>query len=867
MGQSGWWMKRMYKWIGSCWLAFSAIIAYSQQINNNPFDSSYRVVVPGAQYNRSSLHQWLWGKHYRQEWATPARFPLFNLDTAHGGLIPYNAGGSRQSKTLHLKTTPGKEYVLRSVDKTFGRALPSIFQNTFVENVINDQVSTGHPYAASIVAPLSEAAHIYHTWPRIVFLPEQKALDTFNKEFANDLYLFEQRPVGNWEEATNFGNSKEIISTEKLFNTIKEDAFARVDQQAFVRARLFDMLVGDWGQHEDQWRWARFDSGKYRIYRPIPRDRDQTFTKFDGTLLKIGISAAGLGHLQSFEAKIKDIETYNFPARNLDRYLLNEIPQSQWIQIANELQQAITDSVIDAAVKELPQEVFAISGPEISAKLKTRRNDIVQYASKYYRFLAKEIGIVGTTDRDLFELQQLTPGKTSVAIYKLSKEGQADPLPYYKRVISTAETKEFRIYGLEGNDTYQVIGNLKNTPTIRIIAGKDRDTLIQSGNITQKRAIRIYDDNSNPVKNQQAIHFYTYTDTTRYRFDYDGFKYDKKSIKPIIFYNNQDRFFVGAQYGITRHKWQREPYAHKHTFDVHYSLTDLAPSIAYKGLVPQFVGKWNLLLAASFDWIHLVNFFGEGNETTSDVDDRDYYRMRLREGAVGTGISRPLGKHWSFLFSSTYQTIEIINDPERYVAHFYATPDKSTYQLKHYGELKLQFDYTNINDIALPTKGFQLATATAYTRNLQDGNKSITRYNGKINVYLPLGPHLVLAERLEAATVTGQPEFYQLNNIGGSPTLRGFRRERFWGKTAFTNSNEVQWLFNTQNPVFNGKAGIIAFMDIGRVWQPDESSDIWHIGYGGGFLIAPFNKLSAAVTYGISKEDQLLHIRFRRALP
>ncbi|ANE49187.1 BamA/TamA family outer membrane protein [Flavisolibacter tropicus] len=859
-------MKRTYKWLCNYCLTLVTLSGYCQSTNSNISDSNYRAVTPGAQYNRSSFHQWLWGKHYRKEWATPARFPLFFLDTANGGLIPYEAGGSRQSKTIRLKTATEKEYVLRSVDKSFGRALPPIFQNTFVENVLNDQVSTAHPYSASVVAPLAEAARIYHTWPRFIYLPQQQALDTFNKDFGNDLYLFEQRPDGNWEEATNFGNSKEIISTDKLFSILKEDPYARVDQPAFVRARLFDMLVGDWGRHEDQWRWARFDSGKYSLYRPIPRDRDQTFTKFDGVLLKITLSAASLGHLQTFDYKIKDIETYNFPARNLDRYLLNEVPPSQWMTIAKELQQAITDSIIDAAVQELPKEVYVTSGPEISAKLKARRNDIVQYAQKYYSFLAKEVAVVGTITSDRFVLQQLAPGQTSVAIYKISKEGLADTIPYYKRVISTDETKEFRIYGLEGNDTYQVIGDLKKAPTIRIIAGKDRDTLIQTGNISKKKAIQFYDDNGNTIKNQPAIHFHTFTDTVRYRFHYDGFHYDKKSIKPIIFYNNQDRFFVGVQYGITHHKWQREPYAHRHTFDIHYSLGDLAPSISYKGIIPQFVGKWNVLLNASYDWIHVVNFFGIGNETTKDVNDRDYYRMRLREGTLGAGLYRPLGKYWNFLFASAYQTIEIKNDPERYIADHYGAVDKDTYDLERYGQLKLQLDYANVNDIILPTKGFLLTASSAYTRNLQNGDNSIFRHSGKINFYLSFGPHLVLAERLEGATVTGTPVFYQLNYIGGSPLLRGFRRERFWGKTSFTNANELQWIFNTRNRVFNGKAGIIAFMDQGRVWNPNESSDVWHMGYGGGFLISPFDKLTAVVTYGISKEDQLFHIRFSRLL-
>src|SRR2546425_1710669 len=32
----------------------------------------------------------------------------------------------------------------------------------------------------------------------------------------------------------------------------------------------------------DQWRWARFDEGGVHVWRPIPRDRDQAFSRLDG---------------------------------------------------------------------------------------------------------------------------------------------------------------------------------------------------------------------------------------------------------------------------------------------------------------------------------------------------------------------------------------------------------------------------------------------------------------------------------------------------------------------------------------------------------------------------------------------------------
>ena len=227
--------KRTGRVISLAFFAFSLLNIKKAACQADTVTSpGYKITVAGPQYFTSSFHQKLWGKHYRREWNTPVKIPYFYLDTAAGGLFPYQAGGGRQSKTLRLQDDNKKEYVLRSIDKTFGRALPEIFHNTFVESVMNDQVSIAHPYAAVTISPLAEAAKIYHTWPQIVYLPEQKALDSFNKEFGNTLYLFEQRPDENWEEAGNFGNSKNIVGSEKLFENIYEKSSHRVDQLSYV---------------------------------------------------------------------------------------------------------------------------------------------------------------------------------------------------------------------------------------------------------------------------------------------------------------------------------------------------------------------------------------------------------------------------------------------------------------------------------------------------------------------------------------------------------------------------------------------------------------------------------------------------------
>jgi len=66
---------------------------------------------------------------------------------------------------------------------------------------------------------------------------------------------------------------------------------------------------------------------------------------------------------------------------------------------------------------------------------------------------------------------------------------------------------------------------------------------------------------------------------------------------------------------------------------------------------------------------------------------------------------------------------------------------------------------------------------------------------------------------------------------------------------------------NLNGYFFRGNWGLLAFLDNGRVWVPDESSNTWHVGYGGGIWFLPYNKIAFAASYGFSKEDNLLYIK------
>jgi hypothetical protein len=848
-------------------LLFQISASGQNQVVTPPDGSGTATVIAGRNYKAGGLKKFFMGKHYRDEWTTPVKVRVLNLDTL-GGLTPTEQGGGRQTKTLRLKSARGNEYVLRSIDKDYGGALPEITHGSFIESFAKDQVSTAHPFAAVTIPGMAEAAGIYHTNPIIVLVPAHPRLGEFNDRFANTLCLFEERPDENWENAPNFGNAKDIGSTAKMFEKIQEESDHRVDQPAFVRARLFDIFLGDWGRHDDQWRWAKFQQDGKTIYKPIPRDRDQVYTLFDGLIPFAGTSPEELEHLKSFSGKIKNIKKYNFPARYIDRQLTNEVDKEVWINTAKDLQIRLTDAVIENSIKQMPPELFPLSGPKLISALKQRRSDLVEYAEKYYQWLNEEVEIVGTKKSEMFHIERLGNKQTRVRIFDMNKEGKPKEKPFYSRTFENHLTEEIRLYGLAGNDFFLVDGKVKSGSKIRIIGGVDKDSVIDNGNVSgMSHKTLVYDNPGNDINTSPDTRTFISSDSLINRYDYQGFKYNSGHTIKSPSYSNIKGIHFNAGYTYRRYHWRKEPFSWEQTLKGYYSFSNKSIGGEYEGIFNQVIGKWNILLNAGYHEKLKHYYYGIGNETSNtSPTDYHYFELPLNKADGRVGLQRIFGKHHSFTVSGNYEMVRVLADePNHFVTNTFP-PFSPVFLREHYGGAGVVYAYHNLNSEILPTKGFNFHAGATYTENLNVSNENFEEYEAGTGIYVPLGKLFSLAIKGGASTITGTPAFYHLKTIGGGQSLRGFRRERFRGRSAVYNQNELRWAFNTKSIFFNGKMGFLGFVDQGRVWTANDNSDKWHVGYGGGFFMAPFNKFVIGVNYGISEEGRLFHIKFGKLL-
>ena len=737
-----------------CIVFFSSTVQAQKTVVTDSSEKGFRTVIPGIEYRKSKTYQFFWGDQYRKEWTTPVRVPIVDLASIYGGLKPIEQGGGRQTLTLRLEDSKGKQYVLRSIDKKYSKSLPKIVAGSFVEDIANDEVSTAHPFAAVTIPPMIEAAGIYHTNPLIVYVPSSPVLGKYNADFANTLCLLEERPDDNQEDAANFGFSEDVKGTEKMFKKFYAESDHRVDQRAFVKARLFDMFLGDWGRHDDQWRWATFDSAGNTIYKPIPRDRDQAYTKFNGFIVKKVLGNEELEHVRSFSSKIKNIKKYNFPARYIDRQLTNEVTNAEWIAIAEELKTKLTDAVIDSAVRKMPPEMFRISGPSIIAKLKQRRDDLTDYAARYYRFLNKEVEVVGTSKAEQFTLTPVGDHLEKLELFDLKKDGELKKTPFYSRIFDDRETNELRLYGLAGEDIFRLDSGVSNI-RIRVIGSIDHDSIVNESS----HRIKVYDNPGDAISGKVNDHLSS--DTSINSYNYNAFKYNSGHVVKMPFYSNTRGIHILGGYTYTRQQWRKQPFGWKQTLQANYSITNRSLGADYNAFFNEAIGKWSIVINGAYDQRLKNYYFGQGNETPY-TKDLQHYEYGNEEGTASLGLNRVFGTYNSFTLSGLFQYVRVREETGKLLSSTLPN-NPAVFDSKRFGGVRAAYSYYHVNNLVVPTKGFGISADVTYLSNLSNTDRHIVDYNINGGFYLPFSKQFSLAVRTGAGTVTGDPEFYQLH--------------------------------------------------------------------------------------------------------
>jgi hypothetical protein len=247
-----------------------------------------RTVAPGPHYRAGGFHRAMLGSSYRELWSTPVTVEVLDLAREAGGLTVVRRVGGQQTLGLALAGQDGRSYTFRGLDKDPSNILPEELHDTFVEELVQDQMSAQHPAGALVADELSRAAGVPTVPIRLVVLPDDPALGEQRKAFAGLLGTFSEYPTAADARHPGFEDAVEIVDHMTLYAKLAQDPGERVAVREFLRARLFDLLVSDFDRHRKQWRWAKRSGDS--LWHPIPEDRDQAFARYEGLLVR---AAAG----------------------------------------------------------------------------------------------------------------------------------------------------------------------------------------------------------------------------------------------------------------------------------------------------------------------------------------------------------------------------------------------------------------------------------------------------------------------------------------------------------------------------------------------------------------------------------------------
>lgn len=727
---------------------------------------------------------------------------------------------------------------------------------------MQDQISSSNPYAPIVVASLAASAGIFNNRPKIVYVQYSAALGQYAKIFEGSICLFEERPSDDGQGNEEYGNAKKIVNSQKLFEKVFSGNDHQVDEKAFLKARLFDILIGDWDRHEDQWQWAAFETEGKTMYKPIPRDRDQAFSKMDGTIPHMATRRWALRKVQGFEEHIDDVVGLATSGVHLDRNFTTRLVLADWLAVASELQQSLTDAAIDAACLLFPKEIYHLSGKQIASKLKQRRNDLQLYAKKYYRFLSKEINITGTKGKEIFYVNRINDDSIAVMVYELNKKNTTKLV--YDRTFLTSETNEIRLYGLDGDDVFAIEGKANKSITVRAIGGKGKDVYSDESFVAQPgKHTKIYDDRSNIFNTNYETKKFISPDTLKNNYNRRSYRYDCFSPAPRYGFNPDDGLYVGGTLTFKKQAFGKQPYAFLQSIGGTYAFKTGAYAFWYKATFKEVISKWDLNLDAAINAPNYSrNYFGLGNESQKISDDKKYYRAHFDELVTHASLKRQFGKSHFIEEGIGFQTVKLDEKEERFISSNDSKLDSSDFDRKHYMDLKFSYEFNTLNNNFYPTKGVRFNSGVVFTQNLEEGNQHVVRVFYEASMYSTRG-RFTFANHSGLSTNIGDDyEFYQANTLSGSTNLRGYRGDRFAGKTSFYSNAELRYRAGLAKGYFlRGAWGLMAFFDNGRVWMPEEDSKTWHHGFGGGIWFLPFNKIALTATYGVSKEDNILSVK------
>lgn len=841
-------------------VCFSQDKTFNRQQLDKTTSDSVTIRVHPVYDSVSNIHRKLIGENYRKDWAIPVKVPVIRFSSFMGGLTPVKEGGGLESKSLRMVDKTGKEWVLRSVEKSPDKLLPQELRETIARDVLEDALSQQHPFSALIVPPLADAAGIPHATPIIGVVATDPNLGEYNKFFSGLLCLVEERePSGKSD------------NTPKTKENLVESNINRVDGTEFLKARMLDLLIGDWDRHEDQWRWAVNKNGKGKYYTAVPRDRDQVFHINEGVIPSLAALPFIDPLLQDFSGDIRHPKYAIYKTNFMNMYPDMQFSHERWMQIVKEFIAAETDDVLEAGLKRLPPEMYKLRHAGFLKILKERRQNIPAAMDEFYHFIYKIIDIRASNDNEYVNIKDTTNGKLNVSVYRLTKkEKLADTLMSVS--YDPGITKEIRLY-VSGGDDHVVINNAASPIRLRLIGGDGNKEYHIEKSVTR---VKLYDKKGNAKfddsGNRLSKHLSNDTSNTEFIPTY---LYNVVTPLLTADINKDDGFLLGIGFrNNTQGGFRKKPYTTSQELMITHSFSTDAFKIYYDGLWIKAIGKTDFNLQLQVDAPdNVMNFFGRGNNTPLDKtgDYHKFYRARFNmiqldpefRWHTDTATTISLGP------SLQYYHADPADNHGRFI-------DQQTGLINSYDSTSVNQNRAHIGLVAklvsdkrdnkiLPTKRFLFNLNISGYAGLNSNSLSFGQLKADFTYFQSVTANnaLVLSDRIGGGVTIGNAAFYQSLFLGGQGNLLGYLQNRFAGQQMLYDDFSARLrLTEVRSYILPGELGLKGIYNIGRVWVDNENSNTWHQGVGGGIYFSPVHRATIELIAAHSVEGWYPYISF-----
>jgi len=664
--------------------------------------------------------------------------------------------------------------------------------------------------------------------------------------------LLETKPQGHADDPASIPGAVEIVPTDTLFERLRESAANQVDQHRFLEARLFDILVGDWDRHADQWSWVRFDREKRHLWVPLPRDRDWALSRLSGTMYKL----ARIYHpkWQAFGPKYTTLRGLFVSSEILDRRLLAGLDGPAYDSVARALAAVLTDDVIERAVATLPREFSQQETLKLADALKRRRDALPEAAAHFYRHLAGTVDVRGSNDPEVAVVDRGADGSLMLAI----STGPAST-PDFRRRFDPAETKEVRIYLYGGADTARIARAGSSSIRFRLVPGGGPNLVVDS---TAVDHVKIYDDSGStrvlapvplPVSHAKFRSPVDPDSPVKVFRDWG----QSFGVAPWFELHSNIGAVLGAGPVLYRYGFRRVPYQSRIALRLAFATgapgvnADLKGDFRFENQSRAFKVR-----LATLD-VDVVRFFGFGNEVTRSAEI-DFYQGRQHRHVIepvlelsGRGMTLGVGPVFR---SST-------SDFSRSTLLAQARP----YGSGRFTEAGVATSWTldSRDQATNPTRGVRLRVTGRWFPSLFDVATSFGSVQLDGSTYLtakraPGAPTLAL--RAGGTRVFGAYPFFEAAAIGGRESVRSLNGQRFIGDGAIFGTAELRLDLASFTGIAPRRLGIHGLYDRGRVYLDGERSNSWHGGPGGGVWFALLERSIVTATYASSGEGTRFYI-------